>query len=139
MNNEKVISTKNIIVFLSLIMASMARIIFNVIVHAPSNANIYLGATAIVVLCAIGIAMKRKAKPTSIMYSLCLSMVIFTIVMMITYPNLATYLIIFYSLYVAALYEDIRAILTTGICDLFLSVYFFLRYQLIEYHSQNYQ
>ena len=129
MNNDKVIKTKNLIVFISLIAAIIARLTFNIIVDAPKNANIYLSSASVVILSFIGILIYKKVKPTVVMYSLCLSMVTFTIIMMYTYPNLATYLIIFYSLYVAALYEDIRPVIVTGGFDLFLSVFLFLRFK----------
>ena len=129
MNNDKVISIKNIIVLASLVGSIATRVIFNFVVNAPLLASTSLTIAGIVTLPILAICIWKKVNPRFIMSGLCVSMIIYMIIMMTTNPNLANYCIIFYAMFVAILYEDIRAIMIMAVSNLSLIIYFFLKYK----------
>lgn len=133
MNNDNVIKIKNIIVLASLIGSITTRIILNFIFNAPIVASTSLFIAAILTLPILSICIWKKVNPKFIMCGLCISMIIYIIIMMTTNPNLANYCIIFYAMFVAVLYEDIRAIMIMAVSNLTLIIYFFLKYKEIVF------
>ena len=129
MNGDKVISVKNIIVWIALACSIVIRVILNVIFKAPHIASISLAIAGILTLPAIALMMKKKVRGQVVMYCLCLSMLVYVVVMVTSNPILANYLIIFYVMFIAVLYEDIRAIVITGTSCAFFIGYFFLKYK----------
>lgn len=135
MNSDKVINTKNIIVLSSLVISIIVRIIFNFLFKAQLNASITLSVAGIILLPLIGLCIYKKLNPRIVMIELCITMMILIIVMMSTNPSLANYCIIFYSMFIAVLYEDIRAILLTGLSDTVFILYFFFKYKNIAFSN----
>lgn len=133
MNNDNVIKIKNIIVLASLIGSITTRIILNFIFNAPIVASTSLFIAAILTLPILSICIWKKVNPKFIMCGLCISMIIYILIMMTTNPNLANYCIIFYAMFVAVLYEDIRAIMIMAVSNLTLIIYFFLKYKEIVF------
>lgn len=129
MNNDKVISIKNIIVLASLVGSITTRVIFNFVFNAPLLASTSLTIAGIATLPILAICIWKKVNPKIIMCGLCVSMIIYIIIMMTTNPNLANYCIIFYAMFVAVLYEDIRAIIIMATSNLTLIIYLFLKYK----------
>ena len=133
MNNDKVISIKNIIVLASLVGSITTRVILNFVFNAPLLASTSLTIAGIATLPILAICIWKKVNPKLIMCALCVSMIIYIIIMMTTNPNLANYCIIFYAMFVAVLYEDIRAIMIMAASNLILIIYFFLKYKEIVF------
>ncbi|EHJ01405.1 methyl-accepting chemotaxis sensory transducer [Clostridium sp. DL-VIII] len=129
MNSNKVISIKNIIVVISLIGSIATRIILNFLFKVPAEASISLGLAGLITLPILGIFIWKKVNPKITMCGACVSMIIYIVIMMTTNPNLSNYCIIFYAMFVAVLYEDIRAIMIMGVSGLFLIISLFLRYK----------
>lgn len=129
MNSNKVINIKNIIVWFSLIGSILVRVILNLVFSAPGIASMSLALAGIITLLPIGVMILKKINEKLVMYSLCFSMMIYVIVMIVTNPILANYLIIFYVMFITVLYEDIRAIVTVGIGCTASITYFFIKYK----------
>jgi len=129
MNSDNVVNVKNIIVLISLIGSIITRVILNFVFNAPLLASISLIGAGIVTLPVLAICIWKKVNAKFIMCSLCVTMIIYIVIMMTTDPSLANYCIIFYAMFVAVLYEDIRAIMIMGVSNLILIIYFFLRYK----------
>lgn len=129
MNSDKVINVKNIIVLASLVGSITTRVIFNFVFNVPIIASSSLTIAGIATLPILAICIWKKINPKIIMCGLCISMVIYIIIMMTTNPNLANYCIIFYAMFVAVLYEDIRAIMIMAVSNLILIIYFFVKYK----------
>lgn len=129
MNSDKVISTKNFIVLICLSASIIARIIFNFIVDAPLNASISLAVISILTIPVLAVLHWKKISPKNVMYGLCITTLICVIDIIISNPTLSNYCLIFYSMFIVVLYEDIRANLLMGISDLVLIVYFFLKFK----------
>lgn len=129
MNNDKVISTKNLVVLVSLVGSIIARVALNFTFAVPTIASTSLLLAGILTLPAVAILMKKNVQPQKVMCLLCINMLIYIVIMVCTNPNIANFCIIFYSMFVAVLYEDMRAIFITGIGDIVLSIYFFLKFK----------
>ncbi|HCW52396.1 MAG TPA: hypothetical protein DG753_01350 [Clostridium sp.] len=129
MNSDKVINIKNIIVWCSLLGSIIVRIILNIIFSAPTIASTSLALTGAVTLGPIGLLILKKSNVKLVMYGLCLSMMSYIVVMVVTNPILANYLIIFYVMFVTVLYEDMRAIILCGSGSTLFIVYFFIKYK----------
>lgn len=129
MNSDKVISTKNVIVYFSLVGSITVRVLLNFLFKVPMIASTSLIGAGLVTLSILAILILKRVNPKIIMCGTCISMVLYMIIMMITNPNLANYCIIFYAMFVAVLYEDIRAIMIIGTSSLVLITYFFIKYK----------
>lgn len=129
MNNDKVINIKNIIVISSLIASITTRVILNSVFKVAPIASTSLVIAGIATIPFLAIGVWKKVNPRIVMCGSCVSMIIYIIIMMTTGPNLANYCIIFYSMFVAVLYEDILAIMIMAVSNLFLIIYFFLKYK----------
>lgn len=129
MNSDKVISIKNIIVLVSLIGSIISRVVLNFVFKAPDIASISLGIAGVVTLPIAAISIWKKVSPKIVMCFLCLTMTLYIIIMMSTDPNLANYCIIFYAMFIAVLYEDVRSIIIVGFSSIVLIIYFFLKYK----------
>lgn len=129
MNSNKVINTKNIIVLISLVGSIIARVILNIIFNVPAIASTSLALAGVLTLPLIAVLIKKKVNPRIVMCSLCLTMAFYITIMITTNPNLANFCIIFYSMFVAVLYEDILAISLIGVSDIIFSIYFYLKYK----------
>ncbi len=129
MNSDKVINIKNIIVIISLVGSIVTRVLLNFLFKAPLLASTSLILAGTVTLPILAICIWKKVNPKMTMCGSCISMVIYIVIMMTTDPNLANYCIIFYAMFVAVLYEDIRAIMIMGTSSLVLIVYLFVRYK----------
>ena len=68
MNSDKVINTKNIIVFVSIVMSIIVRIILNLAFKAPINASIVLGIAGIITVPITGLMIWKKVNPKTTMY-----------------------------------------------------------------------
>lgn len=129
MNNDKVISTKNLVVLVSLVGSIIARVLLNFVFGVPTIASTSLIIAGLLTLPAISFLMYKKVDSKKVMYLLCITMIIYIVIMISTNPNLANFCIIFYSMFIAVLYEDIRAIFITGLSDSFLTIYFFIKFK----------
>ncbi|MGN0145464.1 MAG: hypothetical protein ACI398_10790, partial [Clostridium sp.] len=129
MNNYKVINIKNIIVLISIIGSVLTRVILNFVFKVPSIASILLLIVAVITIPLAAIGILKKVNPKIVMYFLCLSMILYTFVMTSTNHNLANYCVIFYGMFVAVLYEDIRSIIIVGVGSVFLTIYFFIEFK----------
>lgn len=129
MNNDKVINTKNIIVSASLAASIIIRIILNFFFNAPLSASITLGLIGITLLPITALLIYKKVKPTFVMIELCFTIMVCIVTMISTNPTLANYCIIYYTMFLVVLYEDIRAILLTGISNFIFVLYFFFKYK----------
>ena len=125
MNNNKIINTKNLIVWVSMIGSVITRIMFNFIVNSPLENSIYIGIAGAILLSLIGICLWKKVNPTITMYCICSTMVIFDFLMITLDPSLANYCLIFYTMFVAILYEKINTIIFLGGCCIVQSIYYF--------------
>ncbi|MGN0145460.1 MAG: methyl-accepting chemotaxis protein [Clostridium sp.] len=129
MNSDKVINIKNIIVVICIILSIIARVTLNVICSVPNIASVVLVGTGLITLPVAIIAIWKKVNPKIVMCFLCLSLLLFIFVMMSTDPNLANYCVTFYIMFLAVLYEDIRATIIVGFGSVTWIVYFFLKYK----------
>lgn len=129
MNNNKIINTKNLIVWVSMIGSVITRIMFNFIVNSPLENSIYIGIAGAILLSLIGICLWKKVNPTITMYCICSTMVIFDFLMITLDPSLANYCLIFYTMFVAILYEKINTIIFLGGCCIVQSIYYFFKYK----------
>lgn len=129
MNNDKVLSIKNIIVMIALVCSIVVRVVLNIIFKVPIIDSVKLSIVGIVILSVSLLGILKKVKPRLVMYFLSMSLLLCAYIMMTTNPNLANYCILFYTMLIVVLYEDIRAIIFLGVGDLFLSIYFFFKYK----------
>ncbi|MBE6051263.1 MAG: hypothetical protein E7214_11625 [Clostridium sp.] len=129
MNSDNVINTKNIIVSISLAASIIIRIILNFCFNAPISASTTLGLVGIILLPISGFLIYKKVNPTIVMVELCITIMTCIVVMISTNPTLANYCIIYYTMFLVVLYEDIRAILITGISNCIFILYFFFKYK----------
>ena len=125
MNSDKVINIKNIIVLISLLGSIVVRIILNTILRVQSIASISLFLVGLFTLPIAAVGIWKKVNPKITMCFLCLSILVIITVMMMTDSNLANYCIIFYTMFLAVLYEDIRAIIIVGCGDVILLLSFY--------------
>ncbi len=137
MNSNKVLNIKNIIVIVSLIGSITTRVILNFIFKAPLIASTSLLLAGVFTIPILGILVYKKINPKITMCGSCISMIIYIIIMMSTDPTLSNYCIIFYSMFVAVLYEHILSIAIMGTSNLFLIIYFFLKYKNLVFKDTN--
>lgn len=129
MNSNKIINTKNIIVWISMIGSVFSRIVFNFIVNCPIENSIYIGTAGIILLSTIGICLWKKVSPTITMYLICSTMIFFDFLMITLDPSLANYCLVFYTMFVAILYERMSTIIFLGSACVIQSIYYFLKYK----------
>ncbi|SFU79565.1 methyl-accepting chemotaxis protein [Clostridium sp. DSM 8431] len=129
MNSNKVLYTKNLIVLICLSASIIARIIVNFIIDVPASASISLAFASLLTLPAIAILHFKKKSPRNIMYALCITTLICVGDIIRSNPNISNYCLIFYSMFIIILYEDIRANLLVGISNLCFIIFFFLYFK----------
>ena len=129
MNNNKIINTKNLIVWASMIGSVLTRITFNFIVKSPLENSIYIGIAGAILLSLIGFCLFKKVNPIITMYFIASTMIFFDFLMITLDPSLANYCLIFYTMFVAILYERIDTIVFLGSCCIIQSIYYFFKYK----------
>ena len=129
MNSDKVISTKNFIVLICLTASIITRLVFNVVVGAPASASISIAIVSALTIPILAFLHFKKFNPKNIMYGLCITTIVCVIDIIRTNPNISNYCLIYYSMFILILYEDVRANILTGLSNGFLSIFFFLKFK----------
>lgn len=129
MKNDKIISTKNVIIWGALAACVVIRVIFNIIFNAPINSSIYLGIAAVLGLSVCSVFVFKQQSAKAVMYYLCVLMLIFSYIMINTDPNMANYCVLFFLMFVVIIYQNMIANLILGCGNAVLAIYFFLKFK----------
>lgn len=81
------------------------------------------------IICGVLFFMVKKLPPVIMMYALIIVLSIFTIVLMLTYPVSANYLMFFLLLFFAAIYGDMRPIAIQGAISAVCMIVFYLMFR----------
>jgi methyl-accepting chemotaxis protein len=126
MDNIKLLQERNKLL-IELLWISLALVSAMVIVtHKPmiTILTIVIVGTSMCVVTTVLIW--NKVFITGIKYIITISMAVLSFLLIYGYPQISTYLILYYSLILVALYQDYGPILLSGICGLLLTNYFFI-------------